>query len=298
MKFDKWTLGRLAVIVAIVATASAFTAQKPARSSLAVPGMTFKVRLSLLHTPTNGRGRRPITLLGHGQFGAGMGRVDIDSIDTPSSFRKGDFIIIRDTMNSFWARPSDFSVRRMNAPLVNPLEGISERLVSGTGSPSSLRVTFDTVSLDETLADMPVRHFRISADAIYPVGNRQVAQKVVIEQWLAKIPVNIVNPFGSRIRGLPDVPVTKGDYRAFINTLAAANRVFGEAVAVKTVTNTSYTYGAGMGEDYNQTVELLDLKQGNIDEKLFQLSAEYGRKPVAADSASRRPPPARKPPVE
>jgi len=145
---------------------------------------------------------------------------------------------------------------------------------------------------------MPVRHFRISADAIYPVGNRQVAQKVVIEQWLAKIPVNIVNPFGSRIRGLPDVPVTKGDYRAFINTLAAANRVFGEAVAVKTVTNTSYTYGAGMGEDYNQTVELLDLKQGNIDEKLFQLSAEYGRKPVAADSASRRPPPARKPPVE
>jgi len=133
MKFDKWTLGRLVLIAAVVATASAFTAQKPPRSSLAVPGMTFKVRLSLRHTPTSGRGRRPITLLGHGQFGAGMGRVDIDSIDTPSSFRKGDFIIIRDTVNSFWARPSDFSVRRMNAPLVNPLEGISERLVSGTG---------------------------------------------------------------------------------------------------------------------------------------------------------------------
>jgi hypothetical protein len=187
-------------------------------------------------------------------------------------------------------------VRRLNAPLVNPLEGISERLTSGTGSPSELKVSFDTVSLNEMVNGTPTRHFRITADAIYPIGTRQATQQVVVEQWLAKIPVRIVNPFGSRIRGLPDLPTTKGEYRAFLNTMAAANRVFGEAVSVKTVTTTTYTYGAGMGEDYNQTVELFDLKQGDVDEKLFQLGAEYIRRPVADSTNKPAVPPAKKPP--
>lgn len=299
MTYQKSTARKLSAIAGLFVVASAFSLYAPAPRPAPIPGMTFKLKLSLRHTPTSGRGTRAVTMLGHGQFGGGMGRVDIDTVDAPSAFRKGDFIIIRDTLNSFWARPSDLRVRRLNAPLVNPLEGISERLVSGTGSPSELKVDFDTVSLDETLNGMPVRHFRISADAIYPVGTRQVSQKVVIEQWLAKIPVNIVNPFGSRIRGLPDLPTTKGDYRVFLNTLAAANRVFGEAVAVKTVTMTSYDYGSGMGEDYNQTVELLDLKQGDIDERLFQLGAEYTRKPPV--DSTKKPPaaitPVKKPPT-
>ena len=219
-------------------------------------------------------------MFGHGLFGGGHGRVDIDSA-SPGPFRKGDFIIIQDTLNSLWAHQRDTSVTRMNSPLVNPLEGISERLASGTGTPSGLKVDFDTVSLDEMVNGMSTRHFRITADATYPVGSRQVQQKVIVEQWLAKIPVHIVNPFGSRIRGLPDIPTKEGDYRTFLNTLAAANRVFGEAVTVRTVTTTSYTYGAGMGEDYFQTVELLDLAQGDIDEKQFVLPDEFRKKPPA-----------------
>ena len=144
MKLEKSTLGRLTTITGIVVAVSAFSAYAPTPAPRAVKGMTFSLRLTLRHTPTTGRSRRAITMLGHGQFGAGMGRVDIDTIDAPSVFRKGDFIIIRDTLNSFWARPSELRVRRLNAPLVNPLEGISDRLASGTGSPSELRVVFDT----------------------------------------------------------------------------------------------------------------------------------------------------------
>ena len=284
---------RMSAIAAMFAMSTASTLNATAA---AVPGMSFRLKIILKHTPTSGRAPRAVTMSGRGQFGGGMGRVDIDSVDAPAAFRKGDFIIIRDTMSSFWARPSDHRVRRMNAPLVNPLEGISERLSSGTGTPSVLKVDFDTVSLDEMVNGVPTRHFRITADAIYPVGSREVSQKVVVEQWLAKIPVRIVNPFGSRIRGLPELPATRGQYREFLNTLAAANRVFGEAVTVRTLTTTSYVYGPGLGEDYYQTVDLTDLKQMDVDEKLFELGAEYTMSAVG-DSARKPVVPAKKPPV-
>lgn len=266
---------RIIAVIGFVALASAAVELQP--PSVTTPGMTFRLKVTLRHAPTSGRPPRALTLFGHGLFGGGHGRVDIDSA-SPGPFRKGDIIIIQDTMNSLWAHQRDTSVTRMNSPLVNPLEGISERLASGTGTPSGLKVDLDTVSLDETVNGIPTRHFRITADATYPVGSRQVQQKVIIDQWLAKIPVHIVNPFGSRIRGLPDIPTRNGDYRAFLNTLAAANRVFGEAVTVKTVTTTSYNYGGGMGEDYFQTVELLDLAPGDIDEKAFVLPDEFRKK--------------------
>jgi len=271
---------QLIAVFGFVAVAAAAVGDRP--TTKATPGMTFRLKVTLRHTPSSGRAPRAVTMLGHGLFGGGHGRVDIDTVDAPGPFRKGDFIIIQDTVNSLWVRPSDLRVRRINAPLVNPLEGISERLSSGTGMPSDLKVDFDTVSLAEVLNGLPVRHYRITADATYPVGSRQVSQKVVVEQWLAQVQVTIVNPFGSRIRGLPDLPTTNGDYRIFLNTLAAANRVFGEAVAVKTVTTTSYNYGSGMGEDYFQTVELLDLKEGEVDERQFVLPDQFRKKPPFA----------------
>jgi hypothetical protein len=265
---------RAITAIGFIGVSSAATTSRTA----AVPGMTFRLKVTLRDVSSSGR-TSTRTLLGRGVFAAGHGRVDIDSTEGQGPVRKGDFFIIQDTLHTLWARPADMRVRRMDAPLVNPLEGISEKLAGSTGLPSDLKVGFDTVSLDENVNGLSARHFRIIADATYPIGNRLIQQKVVVEQWLAKIPVNIVNPFGSRIRGLPELPTRNGDYRAFLNTLAAANRVFGEAVTLRTVTTTNYNYGGGMQQDYYQTVEILDIKQGDVDEKLFTLPDEFRRKP-------------------
>jgi hypothetical protein len=267
--------GMLGAVAVIGFTVVSSAAVSPPTSS--VPGMSFHLKVTLRAVGSTGRTLTQ-TLLGHGAFAAGHGRVDIDSTEGQGPISKGDFFIIQDTLHTLWARPADMRVRRMDAPLVNPLEGISEKLAGSTDF-SNLKVVFDTVSLDETVNGIPARHFRITADAEYPIGNRQIVEKVVVEQWLAKIPVAIVNPFGSRIRGLPEAPATKGDYRAFLNTLAAANRVFGEAVTLRTVITTNYNYGAGMQQDYYQTVEILDLQQGDVDSGQFILPDEFRRKP-------------------
>jgi hypothetical protein len=288
---------RVLRLAAVFTVAAAVTGFAPTTAWAPIPGMTFKLKVVLKQTPTSGRAPRAVTLIGHGEFAGGMGRVSIDTVDAPSTIRKGDFFIIRDSLNTFWARPSDLRVRRMNAPLVNPLEGISERITSGMGSPRSLRVDFDTVSLDEPVNGFSTRHFRITADVVYPVGTRHVTQKVVIDQWLAKLPVRIMNPFGSRVRGLPESPVGNGMYREFIRTLAAANRVYGDAVTVRTATTTSYIFGPGLGEDFYQTVDLTDLQPAEIDDRTFQLSAEYKLQRARRDSAPLPPPaPSRKPP--
>jgi hypothetical protein len=253
------------------------------------PGMSFNLRVVLRQTPTSGRQPRAVTLLGHGVFANGMGRVIIDTVDAPSAIRKGDFFIIRDSTNTFWARPSNMSVRRMNAPLVNPLEGISERLTSGMGTPRRLRADFDTISTDTVVNGYRTRHYRITADVIYPVGDRQVTQRVVIDQWLANMSVAVMHPFSSRIRGLPDAPAVNAAYREFIRTLAAANRVFGNAVTVRTVTTTSYTYGPGLGEDLVQTVDLTNLQAVDVDDRNFILSAEYKLQAPPRDTL-RKPP--------
>ena len=260
--------------VALGAVAAAVSAFMPATARTPAPGMSFRLKVVLQHTPTTGRARA-VTLLGHGVFANGMGRVTIDTVDAPAAIRKDDFFIIRDSTNTFWARPSTMTVRRMNAPLMNPLEGISDRLTSGMGSPRSLKATFDTVSTDEIVNGLRTRHYRVSADVVYPVGDRNVTQKVVIDQWLARLPTRVMHPFSSRVRGLPDVPAVNATYREFILTLAAANRVFGDAVTVRTVTSTSYIYGPGLGEDYLQTVDLTDLESTDVDDRQFQMSAEY-----------------------
>jgi hypothetical protein len=288
MLYQQSRVLRFVAVTALVAVATAFA---PTPAAAPSPGITFKLRVVFKHTPSSGRQPRAVTMLGHGQFASGLGRVEIDTVDAPSTIRKGDFFIIRDSTNTFWARPSDKRVRRMNAPLVNPLEGISERLTSGMGSPRSLKVDFDTVSLDETVNGMATRHFRITADVVYPVGARQVTQKVVIDQWLAKLPVRILNPFGSRVRGLPEVPMVNAAYREFIRTLIAANKVFGDAVTIRTVTATSYNYGPGLGEDFLQTVDMTDLQQTDVDERTFQLSAEYKFQTAPRDTVVPRKPP-------
>lgn len=272
MMFGARRVLRFVLLATVGVSISAFT---PAPTGAPSPGMAFKLRVVLRHTPSSGRSRGAVTLLGTGVFANGMGRVDIDTVDSPSAIRKGDFFIIRDSTNTFWARPSTMTVRRMNAPLVNPLEGISDRLTSGMGSPRSLKVDFDTISTDEVVNGFRTRHFRISADVVYPVGDRNVTQKVVIDHWLARLPAPVMHPFSSRVRGLPDVPVVNAAYREFIRTLAAANRVFGDAVTVRTVTSTSYIYGPGLGEDYLQTVDLTDLVSTEVDDRQFQMSAEY-----------------------
>ena len=263
---------RFVALGAIVAVITAFT---PVSTSRFAPGMSFKLKVVLRHTPTSGPARGAVTLLGHGVFAHGMGRVNVDTVDVPSAIRQGDFFIIRDSTNTFWARPSTMTVRRMNAPLVNPLEGINERLTSGMGSPRSLKAVFDTVSTDEVVNGLRTRHYRITADVVYPVGSQNVTQKVTIDHWLARLPMPVMHPFSSRVRGLPDAPSVNAAYREFISTLAAANRVFGQAVTVRTVTATSYIYGPGLGEDYFQTVDLTDLEAIDVDDREFQMSAEY-----------------------
>jgi hypothetical protein len=268
-------------MIALGASVAAFA---PAPVGAPSPGMSFNLKVVLRHTPTSGRARGSVTLLGHGVFANGIGRVTIDTVDVPSAIRKGDFFIIRDSTNTFWARPSTMTVRRMNAPLVNPLEGISDRLTSGMGSPRSLKVSFDTISNDEVANGHRTRHYRISADVVYPVGDRNVTQRVIIDHWLARLPIQVMNPFSSRVRGLPDVPGVNAAYREFIRTLAAANRVFGDAVTVRTVTSTSYTYGPGLGEDFLQTVDLIDLQTADVDDRQFQMSADYKMQSVKRDT--------------
>src|ERR1044071_3070257 len=237
-----YPVSRVLRFLGFSAAVGAVTAFVPPPALTPTPGMSFKIKVVLRHTPSSGRARGAATLLGHGVFARGMGRVVIDTVDVPAPIRKDDFFIIRDSTSTFWARPSTMTVRRMNAPLVNPLEGISDRLTSGMGSPRSLKVEFDTVSTDEIVNGLRTRHYRISADVVYPVGDRNVTQKVVIDQWLPRLPTHVTPPFSSRVRGLPDAPGVNAAYREFIRTLAAANRVFGEAVTVRTVTATSYTY--------------------------------------------------------
>jgi len=264
----------------MIGLSAVLVAATPPESARPVSGMRFRLRVTLRDVTTNGR-ERTQTLMGRGAFGGGHGRVDIDSA-AGGPIRKGDIFLIVDTLNTLWARPSSGGVRHLNTPLINPLEGISDRLTGAAGLPSDLKVDLDTVSLDEPVNGISTRHFRITADATYPIGTRQAHQRVVVEQWLAKIPVAVVNPFGSRIRGLPDAPLVSGQYRTFINTLAAANRLFGEAVTVKTVTTTNYNYGGGMGEDYYQSVELLDLRQEELSESLFELPDSFKKKPPPA----------------
>jgi hypothetical protein len=271
------------------ATLMAFT---PSVATAPVPGTSFKLKVVLRHTPATGRQSRAVTLLGHGVFAGGMGRVTVDTVDVPSSIRKADFFIIRDSTSTFWARPSTLTVRRWNAPLMNPLEGINDRITSGMGSPRSLKVDFDTVSVDEEVNGYRTRHYRITADVVYPIGTRNATQKIIIDQWLARLPGRVMHPFSSRVRGLPDVPSVNAAYREFIRTLAAANHVYGDAVTVRTVTATSTIYSPGLGEDFFQTVDLTDLQPVDVDAREFQMSAEYKLLRAGRDTVG---PPTRKP---
>ena len=75
---------RFVSLAAAVGVVSAFGVPR-AKQGPPSPGMSFKLKVTLRHTPTSGRARRATTLLGHGVFAGGMGRVVIDTVDVPSA---------------------------------------------------------------------------------------------------------------------------------------------------------------------------------------------------------------------
>src|SRR4051812_40864771 len=78
-----WMISRLRIgtlrtfaVIGIISVASGATTPRWA----AVPGMTFQLKVTLRDVSSSGRSGT-LTLLGHGAFGGGHGRVDIDSTE-------------------------------------------------------------------------------------------------------------------------------------------------------------------------------------------------------------------------
>lgn len=141
---------------------------------------------------------------------------------------------------------------------------------------SDVAVHFEELGAGEPLLGMSTTKYRVTQD--YKVAmkvafvNRNSTEHIVQDFWMADQKHGFANPFarmgGMRAGG-------GGAFAELISKTAEANARMGKGIPVRTVTTTTSTNDKGEHTTGVSTMELTELKAGDVDDALFVPPADY-----------------------
>jgi hypothetical protein len=254
-------------------------------------GLTYRVRMS---------SRLPMQMAGMGgDAGAGplilarasavgnRARFDLQTFQpAPPGSSVDDYLLVLDSSKTFLVNPGERTYSDATTWLSSGALGMLGARGGGRrggggggGMPqvdiNGLVTDFEIVGQD-TVDGRQTQHCRIVAEMSVAVMGNQTPLRIIIDTWTANLRYHIVNPFDGPATVTPDDPASK--LTAKLNELR--RKIAG--TPVKTVVTTSVTLGgpagAGMALDFVQTTTITDIKEVDVDEKLFDLPEGFMKK--------------------
>jgi hypothetical protein len=175
--------------------------------------------------------------------------------------------------------------------------------VGGRGgrAPDITGIDMDVQQLDdETIDGRQVRHYQLVTEFTLEVMNQTTPVRIEMETWTADLAPNqvIINPFD--FTGA----IASNDPAAKLTNRLAAERKKMQGTPIKMVTNfilTGLANGAIPSLEFGQTIEVLDIKDVDIDPKDLDVPAGFTKREprvgrggrgdtVSVDAPRRRPP--------
>ena len=281
----------LRLVLVSLAAARAASAQTSGPPRLTSSGTSYTVSATGASGPLGGslRATGATTLqnyIGHVVFARGRGRMDVVEGGVETLFGKGDYLlfdstdvmIVRPATREFLIIPRDVASRSM------------ERL-SAMGMHIAVadeKVALDSVSVGDTVAGLPTRHYRmtvafnVAMDA--GVFQQRLGTESVIDYWVSAAPSIPPNPL-LRANGFAVGPVVGGMFRSLSMKVDSVAARMGSMSALKTKATTRLLTGPGAAVETQQMYEISNIARRDVDDDLLILPRGYSAVAFPGDDA-------------
>jgi hypothetical protein len=251
------------------------------------PGYTYRMRISGQATDANGKTKDYVMLSGRAMVTSKAGRLDIDeaSKERGAMGDKGGYILY-DPTSMMIVSPKDKQILKFTFEDLE--KGMSALAASMPGmriSVTDVAVNFEKLGPGEPLLGMSTTRFRVTQDYKLAMKvafmNRNSTEHIVQEYWMADQKSGFANPF-ARMGNMR--PAGAGAFAELMSKTSEATAKMGNGIPVKTVTTTTSTNDKGEKSTNVATMEVTELKAGNVDDALLVPPSDYQVMDVGAQT--------------
>jgi len=255
----------IALFLVGVASTAAIGARTPA------PGMTYRVRFVMTLPEMPGMQMDPVSVVGHGSAIGGQSRIDVDSVSGQAPLAVGDYMLTLDSGRLVTVSPSTKSYSDgASSMMAVPAQMMAQASVT------NVNVTTERLGAGEPIQGYATEKVRLTATYSLNIMGQSMNTMNVSELSLAQLPAAVTTPFDGN---LPK-ELLEGPMKELGEKMIAARKALGTATALKTVT-TSTLSSPMMPQSIStvMTIELLDLKSGDVDPSMLRVPDGFTRKP-------------------
>jgi hypothetical protein len=266
---------RSGIALAIAGSALTLAAAAPRAFS---PGYTYRMRISGQVTEPNGKTKDYVALSGRAMVTSKGGRLDIEeaSKERGAMADKGGYILY-DPTSMMIVNPKEKQILKFTfADLEKGMSALAANVPGMRLSITDVAVHFEKLGDGEPILGMATTKYRITQD--YKIAmkvafmNRNSTEHIVQEYWMADEKAGFANPF-ARMGSMR--PVGGGAFAELMTKSAEATAKMGRGIPVKTVTTTTSTSDKGEKTTNVSTMELTELKEGDVDDALLVPPSDY-----------------------
>jgi hypothetical protein len=248
----------------------ALTAAVAIAARPAAPGVTYRLRMVMTPPDMPGLQMAQIVLVGRGSAIGTQSRLDIDSVSGSAPMAIGDYMLTLDSGRIVTVNPVSKTYSDAAAAMV----AIPPQMLA-QASITNVNVTTEKLGPGEAIQGYPTEKVRMTTTYILNIMGQSMNAMNVSEMWVAKLPSAITTPFDGN---LPK-ELLEGPMKELGEKMIAARKELGNATGLKTV-NTSTMTAPMFPQPITtvMTVELLDLKTGEVDPATLRIPEGYVKK--------------------
>jgi len=242
------------------------------------PGYTYRMRISGQVTDANGKTKDYVALSGRAMVTSKAGRLDIDeaSKERGAMADKGGYILY-DPTSMMIVSPKDKQILKFTfEDLEQGMSALAANVPGMRIAVTDVAVNFEKLGPGEPLLGMSTTKFRVTQDYKLAMKvafvNRNSSEHIVQEYWMADQKSGFANPF-ARMGGMR--PGGGGAFAELMTKTAEATAKMGNGIPVKTITTTTSTNDKGEKTTNVATMEVTELKAGNVDDALLVAPTDY-----------------------
>ncbi|MFL5618649.1 MAG: hypothetical protein ACJ79A_09680 [Gemmatimonadaceae bacterium] len=242
------------------------------------PGYTYRMRISGQATDASGKAKDFVVMSGRATVTAKNGRLDIEeaSKERGAMGEKGGYFLY-DQTSMMMVSPKDKQILKFTFDdLEKGMSAFSSNAPGMRIAVSDVAVNFEKLGPGEPLVGLSTTKYRITQDFKIAMKmafmNRNSTEHIVQDYWMADQKNGFANPF-ARMGNMR--PVGGGAFAELMTKSAEATAKMGNGIPVKTLTTTTSTSDKGERTTSVTTMEVTELKAGDVDDALFVPPADY-----------------------
>jgi hypothetical protein len=237
----------------------------------AAPGLTYRVRISMTPPDMPGMPMSPMSIVGHGMAIGGLSRVDIDSVSGQmSAINVGDYMLTLDSGRLVTVTPSAQSY----SDGAGSMMALPPQLLS-QASISNVNVTTEKLGAGEPMQGYAIEKVRVTTTYALNIMGQTMNSMNVSEMSMAQLPASVTTPFD----GSMPKELLEGPMKELGEKMMAARKALGTLTALKSV-NTVTMSSPMLPQALStvMTIELLDVKPGEVDPAFLKIPEGYVKK--------------------